>query len=161
MDILFENPLLIAMIIGIISAVFGKIGKQEEKEQNKPAPQREPMPQKQTASSTHPHPVRTDQLDDFGDVHDHGGMKKTSESLQDRYSDTLAKMDERKSKLQEEFQLLERQLTRPKATAAEVKPEVIEKINQNTVVQGMILGEVFGEPRSKKPHRTMKRRYNR
>nr|MDF9458603.1 hypothetical protein [Bacillus pumilus] len=34
MDILFENPLLIAIIIGIISAVFGKIGKQEEKEQN-------------------------------------------------------------------------------------------------------------------------------
>lgn len=76
MDILFENPLLIAIIIGIISAVFGKIGKQEENEeqnqQKKPAPQRKQVPQKQTS----PDPVVTDQLDDFGDVHDHGGMKK-------------------------------------------------------------------------------------
>lgn len=79
MDILFENPLLIAIIIGIISAVFGKIGKQEENEQknqqNKPAPQRKQMPQKQT-KQTSPDPVVTDQMDDFGDVHDHGGMKK-------------------------------------------------------------------------------------
>lgn len=79
MDILFENPLLIAIIIGIISAVFGKIGKQEENEeqnqQKKPAPQRKQVPQKQT-KQTSPDPVVTDQLDDFGDVHDHGGMKK-------------------------------------------------------------------------------------
>ncbi|AOZ89990.1 hypothetical protein BK049_15590 [Bacillus xiamenensis] len=165
MDILFENPLLIAIIIGIISAVFGKIGKQEENEeksrQNKPAPQRKPMPERQ-AEQTSPDPVVTDQLDDFGDVHDHGGMKKkTSQSLQDRYTDTLAKMEERKSELNREFQSLERQLKRPKAASAEVKPKIIEKLNQDTVVQGMILGEVFGEPRAKKPHRTMKRPYQR
>ncbi|MEH7693738.1 hypothetical protein [Bacillus altitudinis] len=162
MDILFENPLLIAIIIGIISAVFGKIGKQEENEQknqqNKPAPQRKPVPQKQTS----PDPVVTDQLDDFGDVHDHGGMKKQgSQSLQDRYTATLAEMEERKSELNKEFQSLERELTRPKAASAEMKPKIIEKLNQDTVVQGMILGEVFGEPRAKKPHRTMKRPYKR
>ncbi|MFS8302054.1 MULTISPECIES: hypothetical protein [Bacillus] len=162
MDILFENPLLIAIIIGIISAVFGKIGKQEENEQknqqNKPAPQRKPVPQKQTS----PDPVVTDQLDDFGDVHDHGGMKKQgSQSLQDRYTATLAEMEERKSELNKEFQSLERELTRPKAASAGMKPKMIEKLNQDTVVQGMILGEVFGEPRAKKPHRTMKRPYKR
>ncbi|WWL78419.1 hypothetical protein V6B65_11855 [Bacillus altitudinis] len=156
MDILFENPLLIAIIIGIISAVFGKIGKQEENEQknqqNKPAPQRKPVPQKQT-KQTSPDPVVTDQLDDFGDVHDHGGMKKQgSQSLQDRYTATLAEMEERKSELNKEFQSLERELTRPKAASAGMKPKMIEKLNQDTVVQGMILGEVFGEPRAKKPH---------
>ncbi|MGG1697334.1 hypothetical protein [Bacillus zhangzhouensis] len=166
MDILFENPLLIAIIIGIISAIFGKIGKQEENEQknqqNKPAPQRKPMPQKQQTKQKSPDPVAADQLDDFGDVHDHGGMKKkTSQSLQDRYTDTLAEMEERKSELSREFQSLERQLTRPKSASAEVKPKIIEKLNQDTVVQGMILGEVFGEPRAKKPHRTMKRSYKR
>lgn len=165
MDILFENPLLIAIIIGIISAVFGKIGKQEEKEQNnqqhKPAPQNKPMPQKK-AEQTSPNPVKTDQLDDFGDVHDHGGMKKQgSQSLQDRYTATLAEMEERKSELNKEFKSLERQLTRPKASAAEMKPHVINRLNQNTVVQGMLLGEVFGEPRAKKPHRTMKLPYKR
>lgn len=165
MDILFENPLLIAIIIGIISAVFGKIGKQEEKEQknqqSKPAPQRKPVPQKQT-KQTSPDPVVTDQLDDFGDVHDHGGMKKQgSQSLQDRYTATLAEMEERKSELNKEFQSLERELTRPKAASVGMKPKMIEKLNQDTVVQGMILGEVFGEPRAKKPHRTMKRPYKR
>ncbi|MGG2185589.1 hypothetical protein ABFY55_15630 [Bacillus altitudinis] len=165
MDILFENPLLIAIIIGIISAIFGKIGKQEENEQknqqNKPAPQRKPVPQKQT-KQTSPDPVVTDQLDDFGDVHDHGGMKKQgSQSLQDRYTATLAEMEERKSQLNKEFQSLERELTRPKAASAGMKPKMIEKLNQDTVVQGMILGEVFGEPRAKKPHRTMKRPYKR
>ena len=165
MDILFENPLLIAIIIGIISAVFGKIGKQEENEQknqqNKPVPQRKPVPQKQT-KQTSPDPVVTDQLDDFGDVHDHGGMKKQgSQSLQDRYTATLAEMEERKSELNKEFQLLERELTRPKAASAGMKPKMIEKLNQDTVVEGMILGEVFGEPRAKKPHRTMKRPYKR
>ncbi|MBU8691743.1 hypothetical protein [Bacillus altitudinis] len=165
MDILFENPLLIAIIIGIISAVFGKIGKQEENEQknqqNKPAPQRKPVPQKQT-KQTSPDQVVTDQLDDFGDVHDHGGMKKQgSQSLQDRYTATLAEMEERKSELNKEFKSLERQLTRPKASSAEMKPHVIDKLNQNTVVQGMLLGEVFGEPRAKNPHRTMKRLYKR
>ncbi|MGX9291336.1 hypothetical protein ACSLGF_08925 [Bacillus sp. A015] len=164
MDILFENPLLIAIIIGIISAVFGKIGKQEENEQknqqNKPAPQRKPMPQKQQTKQKSPDLVVTDH--DFGDVHDHGGMKKnTSQSLQDRYTDTLAEMEERKSELNKEFQSLERQLTRPKASAVEMKPHIIDKVNQNTVVQGMLLGEVFGEPRAKKPHRTMKRPYKR
>ncbi|KIL16152.1 hypothetical protein AAZR19_05515 [Bacillus sp. Je.9.29.b] len=162
MDILFENPLLIAIIIGIISAVFGKIGKQEENEeqnqQKKPAPQRKQVPQKQTS----PDPVVTDQLDDFGDVHDHGGMKKkTSQSLQDRYTATLAEMEERKNELNKEFQSLERELTRPKAASAEEKPKIIEKLNQDTIVQGMLLGEVFGEPRAKKPHRTMKRPYKR
>jgi len=165
LDILFENPLLIAIIIGIISAVFGKIGKQEENEQknqqNKPAPQRKPVPQKQT-KQTSPDSVVTDQLDDFGDVHDHGGMKKQgSQSLQDRYTATLAEMEERKSELNKEFQSLERELTRPKAASAGMKPKMIEKLNQDTVVQGMILGEVFGEPRAKKPHRTMKRPYKR
>ncbi|MGT8903266.1 hypothetical protein ACSUUJ_01140 [Bacillus safensis] len=165
MDILFENPLLIAIIIGIISAVFGKIGKQEENEehnqQKKPAPQRKQEPQKQT-KQTSPDPVVTDQLDDFGDVHDHGGMKKkTSQSLQDRYTATLAEMEERKNELNKEFQSLERELTRPKAASAEMRPKFIEKLNQDTIVQGMILGEVFGEPRAKKPHRTMKRPYKR
>lgn len=164
MDILFENPLLIAIIIGIVSAIFGKVGKQEENEQknqqNKPAPQRNPASQKQT-TSTSPDPVVTDQLDDFGDVHDHGGMKKKSQSLQDRYTDTLAKMEERKKDLNNEFQSLENQLKRSKATAAEVKPKIVEKLNQDTIVRGMILGEVFGEPRAKKPHRTMKRPYKR
>ncbi|GLF89773.1 hypothetical protein Saga11_10320 [Bacillus safensis] len=163
MDILFENPLLIAIIIGIISAVFGKIGKEENEQKNqqkKPAPQRKPMPQKQT-KQTSSDPVLTDQLDDFGDVHDHGGMKKkTSQSLQERYTATLAEMEERKSELNKEFQSLERELTRPKASA-EVRPKIIEKLNQDTIVQGMILGEVFGEPRAKKPHRTMKRPYKR
>ena len=166
MDILFENPLLISIIIGIISAVFGKIGKQEENEQknqqNKSAPQRKPMPQNQQTKQKSPDLVVTDQLDDFGDVHDHGGMKKnTSQSLQDRYTDTLAEMEERKSELNKEFQSLERQLTRPKASAVEMKPHIIDKLNQNTVVQGMLLGEVFGAPRAKKPHRTMKRPYKR
>ncbi|WP_394157407.1 hypothetical protein [Bacillus altitudinis] len=159
MDILFENPLLIAIIIGIISAVFGKIGKQEEKEQNNR--QQNPAPQKK-AEQTRPAPVKTDQLDDFGDVHDHGGMKKQgSQSLQDRYTATLAEMEERKSELNKEFQSLERELTRPKAASVGMKPKMIEKLNQDTVVQGMILGEVFGEPRAKKPHRTMKRPYKR
>ncbi|OJT61709.1 hypothetical protein [Bacillus altitudinis] len=159
MDILFENPLLIAIIIGIISAVFGKIGKQEEKEQNNR--QQKPAPQKK-AEQTRTVPVKTDQLDDFGDVHDHGGMKKQgSQSLQDRYTATLAEMEERKSELNKEFKSLERQLTRPKASSAEMKPHVIDKLNQNTVVQGMLLGEVFGEPRAKNPHRTMKRPYKR
>ncbi|MEI4789287.1 hypothetical protein WAX46_02745 [Bacillus sp. FJAT-53060] len=160
MDILFENPLLIAIIIGIISVVFGKIGKQEENEQNKPAPQRKPMPQKQTEQTSRD-PVVTDQQDDFGDVHDHGRMEKTSQSLQDRYTDTLVKMEERKSELSKEFQSLERQLASPKVSALEMKPHIIEKLNQNTVVQGMLLGEVFGEPRAKSPHRTMKRPYKR
>ncbi|PCK20746.1 hypothetical protein CEY02_11505 [Bacillus pumilus] len=161
MDILFENPLLIAIIIGIISVVFGKIGKQEEKEQtNKPTPQRQSMPQKQTEQTSR-EPVVTDQLDDFGDVHDHSRMEKTSQSLQDRYTDTLAKMEERKSELSKEFQSLERELTSPKASAPEMKPHIIEKLNQNAVVQGMLLGEVFGEPRAKNPHRTMKRPYKR
>ncbi|WMT30523.1 hypothetical protein RE735_08350 [Bacillus aerius] len=155
MDILFENPLLIAIIIGIISAVFGKIGKQEENEQNNR--KQNPAPQKK-AEQTRPAPVKTDQLDDFGDVHDHGGMKKQgSQSLQDRYTATL----ERKRELNNEFQSLERELTRPKAASAGMKPKIIEKLNQDTVVQGMILGEVFGEPRAKKPHRTMKRPYKR
>ena len=159
MDILFENPLLIAIIIGIISAIFGKIGKQEENEQKNR--QQKPAPQKK-AEQTRPDPVKTDQLDDFGDVHDHGGMKKQgSQSLQDRYTATLAEMEERKSELNKEFKSLERQLTRPKASSAEMKPHVIDKLNQNTVVQGMLLGEVFGEPRAKKPHRTMKRPYKR
>ena len=159
MDILFENPLLIAIIIGIISAVFGKIGKQEENEQKNR--QQKPAPQKK-AEQTRPDPVKTDQLDDFGDVHDHGGMKKQgSQSLQDRYTATLAEMEERKSELNKEFKSLERQLTRPKASSAEMKPHVIDKLNQNTVVQGMLLGEVFGEPRAKNPHRTMKRPYKR
>ncbi len=115
------------------------------------------LAQKQT-KQTSPDPVVTDQLDDFGDVHDHGGMKKkTSQSLQDRYTATLAEMEERKNELNKEFQSLERELTRPKAASAEVRPKVIEKLNQDTIVQGMILGEVFGEPRAKKPHRTMKR----
>ncbi|MGE6629256.1 hypothetical protein [Bacillus sp. NPDC077027] len=156
MDILFNNPLLIALIIGIISAVFGKIGKQEENEQQQPKPSTQRKPTTQQTQSKRPDPVSTDQLDDFGDVHDHGGMNKGS----DRYSETLAKMEERKSELSNEYVALERQLTRPKSSPAQTN-RVVNQLNQDTVVQGMILGEVFGEPRSKKPHRTMRRLHKR
>lgn len=57
MDILFENPLLIAIIIGIISAVFGKIGKQEEKEQNNR--QQKPAPQKKAEQTRPPRSKQT------------------------------------------------------------------------------------------------------
>lgn len=81
-----------------------------KRRRNKITGKEKPAPQKK-AEQTRPAPVKTDQLDDFGDVHDHGGMKKQgSQSLQDRYTATLAEMEERKSELNKEFQSLEENL---------------------------------------------------
>ncbi|MEG7333419.1 hypothetical protein V5785_14115 [Bacillus subtilis] len=133
MEDILTNPLIIAVVIGIISMIFGKKSKEENKNsQNRKKPQ-----QMQTASP----------------------QKKQSEEapvpIPNRIEQARREAEERRRETERNLKGMERDLTAVKQKAVYTKQKMLQ-VNKDTVVQGIVLGEVFGPPRAKKPHHTMR-----
>ncbi|AWM17668.1 hypothetical protein P8847_01165 [Bacillus inaquosorum] len=133
MEDILTNPLIIAVIIGIISAIFGKKNKEEKKSsQNRKEPQ-----QMQTAS---PQKKQAEEV---------------SVPIPNRMEQVRREAEERRRETERNLKGLERDLTAGKQKAVYTKQKMLQ-VNKDTVVQGIVLGEVFGPPRAKKPHHTMR-----
>ncbi|KAF1679581.1 MULTISPECIES: hypothetical protein [Bacillus] len=132
-DIL-TNPLIIAAVIGLISMIFGK----KNKEDKENSPNRNKPQQVQTASSQ---------------------KKQSQEDVPVPPSNPMEQerrdAEERRRETERNLKGLEQNLTAVKQKAVYTKQKMLQ-VNKDTVVQGIVLGEVFGPPRAKKPHHTMR-----
>lgn len=130
---ILTNPLVIAAVIGIISAIFGKKSKDEKQGAKKrPVPQA----QKQPAEQHKPEEVPV--------VSEENPFEQKRREAENRLAET-----------KQTFKGLERELTVVRSRNASLKKNVL-KVNKDTAVQGVIFGEVLGPPRAKKPHNTMR-----
>ncbi|KXZ18454.1 hypothetical protein AXI59_10375 [Bacillus nakamurai] len=133
---ILTNPLVIAVVIGIISAIFGKKSKDEKQSAKNPAPQAQQQPTQQQPADQH-------KLEEVPVVSEENPFEQKRREAEKRLAET-----------KRTFKGLERELTAVRGRNASLKKNVL-KVNKDTAVQGVIFGEVFGPPRAKKPHRTM------
>ncbi|MGG1338124.1 hypothetical protein ABE196_16925 [Bacillus subtilis] len=134
MEDLLTNPLIIAAIIGIISAIFGKKSKEEKQnsqKRKKPQHVQSASPQKKQSKEAAPAPIPN------------------------RMEQARWEAEERRRETARNLKGLERDLAAAKQKTVYTKQKMLQ-VNKDTVVQGIVLGEVFGPPRAKKPHRTMR-----
>ncbi|PWI62355.1 hypothetical protein [Bacillus subtilis] len=134
MEDLLTNPLIIAAIIGIISAIFGKKSKEEKQnsqKRKKPQHVQSASPQKKHSKEDAPAPIPN-------------RMEQARREAEERRRETVRNLKG-----------LERDLAAAKQKTVYTKQKMLQ-VNKDTVVQGIVLGEVFGPPRAKKPHRTMR-----
>ncbi|MGG3574713.1 hypothetical protein ABES25_09485 [Bacillus gobiensis] len=138
---LLTNPLVIAIIIGIITTAFNAIFKENKKDSNKQAPSPKQPSENRGNSSEASLPEELDNSADLVTIQNQ--YEKEKEEIQDRLTKTRNDMSPHKRQ--------------PAAKADNVARKALQ-LNKDTVVQGFILGEAFGPPRSKNPHYTMKSR---
>ncbi|MEC1664265.1 hypothetical protein [Bacillus halotolerans] len=136
MEDILTNPLVIAAIIGIISTIFGKVKKEEEKNNQN---QKRKKPQKMKPAS----------------VQNKQSAEETPAPIPNRLEQMRQEAEDRRKETERNLKGLERDLTAAKHKSVYTKQKLLQ-VNKDTVVQGIVLGEVFGPPRAKKPHYTMR-----
>ncbi|MEC0280437.1 MULTISPECIES: hypothetical protein [Bacillus] len=136
MEDILTNPLVIAAIIGIISTIFGKVKKEEEKNNQN---QKRKKPQTMKPAS----------------VQNKQSAEETPAPIPNRLEQMRQEAEDRRKETERNLKGLERDLTAAKHKAVYTKQKLLQ-VNKDTVVQGIVLGEVFGPPRAKKPHHTMR-----
>ncbi|PRS21644.1 hypothetical protein [Bacillus halotolerans] len=136
MEDILTNPLVIAAIIGIISTIFGKVKKEEEKNNQN---QKRKKPQTMKPAS-----VQTKQ-----------SAEETPAPIPNRLEQMRQEAEDRRKETERNLKGLEGDLTAAKHKSVYTKQKLLQ-VNKDTVVQGIVLGEVFGPPRAKKPHHTMR-----
>ncbi|MDA7026895.1 hypothetical protein PJ311_09775 [Bacillus sp. CLL-7-23] len=143
LDFILDNPIMMAIIVGAISLIFNRIGKNDEEEQNKKTPTRsKTQAQKQK-------PKRQHKQDD----------KPSAQTVtKQQTSDVMAELNRIKTEAERSLPAVKRAIKKQSSSLHVKENEKLLNMNKNTVVQGIVLGEVFGPPRSKKPHYTMRRR---
>ncbi|KDE22035.1 hypothetical protein EF83_20080, partial [Bacillus subtilis] len=75
--------------------------------------------------------------------------------IPNRMEQARREAEERRRETARNLKGLERDLAAAKQKTVYTKQKMLQ-VNKDTVVQGIVLGEVFGPPRAKKPHRTMR-----
>ncbi|WP_416653905.1 hypothetical protein [Bacillus amyloliquefaciens] len=135
---ILTNPLVIAAVIGIISAIFGKKNKDEKR-----PPGTRPENRAKKQEHKQPHKEHKPEAEEMPAVSEENPFEKKRREAEKRLAET-----------EQMFNGLEHQLTSVRARNATLKKPAL-KIKKETAVQGIIFSEILGPPRAKKPHRTM------
>lgn len=138
---LLSNPLIIAIIIGLLTTIFNKIFKEKKQEDTNPrAPVSNRPPRKQESENEASMSKVPDISEEISSIQNR--YEKQKEELQTRLNETGNHIIQTKRK---------------QAKKADGVSNRALPLNKESVVQGFIFGEVFGAPRAKNPHRSMKR----
>lgn len=147
------ETLLLLIIIGIISSVFGK-GKG-----NKQGPNRKPLTRntfeemKTLFQDKSPEPVKTE----FKEI-----KQTIPENVEKRYVKTQQEINDndqpvRRQSYQERIEKLDRKVKEPVANEGQEEPLFTKDPDAKVLINGIIWSEILGEPRSKKSHFTSRR----
>ncbi|WP_280146211.1 hypothetical protein P5487_012035 [Bacillus amyloliquefaciens] len=136
---ILTNPLVIAAVIGIISAIFGKKNKDEKR-----PPGTRPENQAKKQEHKQPHKEHKPEAEEMPAVPEENPFEKKRREAEKRLAET-----------EQMFKGLEHQLTSARQRNTTLKKPAL-KIKKETAVQGIIFSEILGPPRAKKPHRTMR-----
>ncbi|OXS62998.1 hypothetical protein B0G93_104152 [Bacillus sp. V-88] len=149
------EPLIIAILIGIITSIFNKM---------KQPPSNKPVRQKpiQTASPASPEPVgrgrervereRTGRREPRSYKEP---VKEAVSSIQTRLEDKKRETESTYSSLQKQEERYSRKLEAHQNRAKRIRENsgpILDFKNEDDIVKGFIFSEVFGPPKSKKRH---------
>lgn len=148
MDFLFENPLIIIIVLGIISSMFKKQKGEGNETQGEPKPFEEsspiPMPDifKQFDFNREDKPVK---------------QEISSEELlkPDYQAKAQAKIAELKERNREQAVERPQRVEAPKPVPQVVTPLELDtaSMDRNKLQEAVVWAEILGPPRAKKPHR--------
>lgn len=153
MEFLFENPIILVIVIGIISSIFKRLtgGRQEE---GKPKQQRPYSPSTQPIN---PLPVERPKT-----VKPVGAHKQASKPV----NEILLEARKSVEQASREVQFERPKSTRDVSTRLQEKTRLTtksethpHKLEETRLIDGFIWSEVLGPPRAKKPHTAMKQPY--
>lgn len=166
MEILLDNPIIIAILIGLVSTIFNKV-KDDSKDQNRPGrparpvmrePDHKPASRKQTANPGRSNPVTKTKP---------AVEKKLSPVLESK-SLNAKNVADLQNKYQNKKADSSSPAVRPPVSAERVNPSTGSKrdteVEMNLqpdagrLIEGIVWAEVLGPPRAKKPHRPLGRR---
>jgi DNA mismatch repair ATPase MutL len=151
MDFLFENPIIIVILIGIISSLYKQVkGAQPEegKRTNRPnqAPvspvgQNKPVRRQKQANK----PVRGQNVANQSNQHQgsaskHENLNSATRIETQENKQTKMEMNENKAATQQKEENKQKSLN----------------VSQSNLVDGLIWSEVLGPPRAKRPHRSIR-----
>ncbi|PFA64449.1 hypothetical protein CN378_14760 [Bacillus sp. AFS015802] len=146
------EPLIIAILIGLITSIFNKV---KQPPSNKP--RQKPI---QTASPASSQPERSR---DTGRERTRRReprsyqepVKEAVSSIQTRLEDKMRETESTYSSLQKQEERYSRKLEAHQTKARKIRDNgrrLIDFQNEDDIVKGFIFSEVFGPPRSKKHH---------
>ena len=162
MQFLFDNPILIFLLIGLISSIF-KRSKGEEKQKQRPKRPAQPVRPVQKEPMTKNSEVKPEEVDSRPlrrNQTQEQELREPRPASQSAFLDIQKKYEERKKQEQNAprstfnqpmFQPEATKENTSEGTPMQLKPEA------DRLIEGIAWAQILGEPRSKKPHRTMRR----
>ncbi|WP_174730154.1 hypothetical protein [Mesobacillus harenae] len=164
MEALFDNPIIIMIILGIISTIFGRIKGENQEEQKKrgtrPAQPARPVSQParteyREVSPAEPSRPQRNPVEET--LH-------TPEKIQNVYEEKRREAEERIKQLNSQAQRIKNSQKRnqPKEESVETfqreRRNAVLHPDKSTLVDGIIWSEVLGPPRAKKPRFPLRHR---
>ncbi|MEH7108633.1 MULTISPECIES: hypothetical protein [Bacillaceae] len=132
------ETLILFIVIGILSAIFGKNSKQVQK--SKPFVPKRMEDVRTLFESVPPKTAQVEQ--------DNAPVTR----LEEQYFQTKAELEDAKIPIKTPEKPIGRMRMTQKAEQKKEQPVPIDSPDSQTVLNGIIWSEILGEPRSKKPH---------
>lgn len=166
MEFLFENPLLIFVLIGIISSLFKRVkGGQEQQPKRQVRPEQQgPTWNSEDQMPAKPEPLKPlrtqpskaeplEEKGEFGDVPENPFL-----DIQKKYEERRRENETKQSPRSNNIQ------SRTVVPTMPAKDESVQGVSvdlspePDRLIEGIAWAQVLGEPRSRDPHRTMRRK---
>ncbi|MGM0900125.1 MAG: hypothetical protein ACQEXB_03245 [Bacillota bacterium] len=166
MEFLFENPLFIFILIGIISSLFKRVKGEQEQQPKRPARPEEQGPtwnsEDQMPMEPEPlKPLRTEPSNNerLEEKREFGGVPENPFlDIQKKYEERRRENENKQSPRSNNIQ------SRTVVPTIQVKEKSAQGVSvdlspePDRVIEGIAWAQVLGEPRSRSPHRTMRRK---
>ncbi|WP_404329321.1 hypothetical protein [Mesobacillus maritimus] len=166
MEFLFENPLFIFILIGIISSLFKRVKGEQEQQPKRPVrpEQQGPTWNSEDQMPAEPEPLkpmrtqpsideRLEEKREFGGVPENPFL-----DIQKKYEERRRENENKQSPRPNNLQ------SRTVVPTIQVKDQSVQGVSvdlspePDRVIEGIAWAQVLGEPRSRNPHRTMRRK---
>jgi hypothetical protein len=146
LDFLFDNPLIIAVLIGIISSLFNKAKGQTKANPKPPKPfvENTPLPEITNFEEVREEPVRT--LDT-----EYRDMKKEAEAKIAALKQQQKRFEQKAERMNSTTRMNQSVRSNPTAT----NNKATFQVDKEKLADAVIWSEILGPPRSKKPHRSL------
>jgi hypothetical protein len=175
MEFLFDNPILIMILIGLLSTLFGKKGEgQEQQPKRPPGPQQRRPSQQQPAGRREPAQQRPQNQGQPAQQRpeNRGRQPHPAASTRERRPERAAASIPQLTDVQKVYEERRREVMEP--ARYELRSESQRTANQGgkpdvpvsldlkpdaeRLIEGIAWAQVLGPPRAREPHRTMRRR---
>lgn len=165
-DLIFENPFFLVLIIGALLSLFGdkKKGKQEEREQGQqqtssrrrmPEPEGKPLGRMETTPERQPNLVqKKKEMSSQLSIEEHRANQMAEYLKRSSTNETSTDRDElSEDQVNKEQKRIQKLATSYKQN--EFKKEFKKSLTKEGLVNSVIMSEVLGSPRSRNPYQSV------